>query len=139
MKKLIFALSSILLLFYLNTGMAEEEQTPLANNDKEEIYISLNPHFTTNLTGSKGTHFLQLKAQVMVIGQKTKEAVKLHMPAIRHALLMYYTSLGVNDLSTAEQKKALVEHSRMLIQKILRKYDKYAQVEGFYIMSMVVQ
>jgi len=115
---------------------ADDEEGEL---DNEELYISMSPHFTTNLSGSKGHHLLQLKANVGVIGHATKKLVKLHMPAIRHELIMHFTSLKVASLKGSKNRAALAKKAQEIIQAVIAKYDEEAMVDSFLIQSILVE
>jgi flagellar FliL protein len=137
LKIISLVLSSFLLLFSLNTALAADDEE--GELDNEELYISMNPHFTTNLSGSKGYHLLQLKANVGVIGHATRKLVKLHMPAIRHELIMHFTSLKVASLKGSKNRAALAKKAQEIVQSVIAKYDEEAKVDSFLIQSIVVE
>ena len=65
------------------------------------IYVSMHPHFLTNLADGKS--FVQIKAQAMVSNEATQTALRLHMPAVRHELLMLLGEMKATDLKGVEQ------------------------------------
>jgi flagellar basal body-associated protein FliL len=135
LKIISLVLSSFLLLFSLNTALAADDE----GVDNEELYISMSPHFTTNLSDAKGFHLLQLKANVGVIGHATRKLVKLHMPAIRHELIMHFTSLKVASLKGSKNRAALAKKAKEIIQAVIAEYDEEAKVDSFLIQSIVVE
>jgi flagellar basal body-associated protein FliL len=137
LKIISLVLSSFLLLFSLNTALAADDEE--GELDNEELYISMSPHFTTNLSDAKGFHLLQLKANVGVIGHATRKLVKLHMPAIRHELIMHFTSLKVASLKGSKNRAALAKKAKEIIQAGIAKYDAEAKVDSFLIQSIVVE
>ena len=103
------------------------------------IYVSMLPHFLVNLTNSDGQKFMQIKANTLVANKNTEEALKLHMPAVRHEILLKLTSLSPEDVRTSTQKEALREDITEIIRVTLRELAEYDDVKGFYITSVVIQ
>ena len=103
------------------------------------IYVSMLPHFLVNLTNSDGQKFMQIKANTLVANKNTAEALTLHMPAVRHEILLKLTSLSPEDVRTSTQKEALREDITEIIRVTLRELAEYDDVKGFYITSVVIQ
>ena len=114
------------------TAYAQEEEEA-----HESFYVSMNPHFLANLKGDR--RFIQIKAHAMVADPDTEEAVKLHIHAIRHHILMELMEMQVDDLRTPEQKDAFRRRAVDIIIGILENFNEPADVEDFLISSMVLQ
>jgi flagellar FliL protein len=135
-----FLLSCLLIASGLvTTPAAAEDETvdgmPLVK--KKPIYVSMLPHFTVNLQG--GGRFMRLKANTLVANDETKEALNLHMPAVRHNILMKLSHLTAEDFATSAQKDQLREEIAEIIRKTLRDNDEADDVRGFFITSLVMQ
>jgi flagellar FliL protein len=115
---------------------AQEATTGIGGNP---IYVSMLPHFIVNLATEKPNRFLQLKAQVLVADKDTETALKLHMPAVRHEMIMMLSQLRPEDINSVEQKEQLIEKSLEVVRNTLEKYEAAANVEGFFVTNLVLQ
>lgn len=134
MARSIAALLGIVLASMLPLAAASEEA-----QDKEAIYVSMHPHLLTNLAG--GRQFVQMKAQALVNNEDTQQALQLHMPAVRHALLMHLGELRPEELRSVQQKQKFLDDAVAIMREVLDKYAAGvgAGVEGMFITSMVIQ
>ena len=127
-------LSAILMLAGYQAGASEEGQAA----KPPSIYVSMHPHFLTNL--ADGKHFVQIKAQAMVANEETESALQLHMPAVRHELLMLLGDMQAADLKGVKQKQQFLEHAVEVMRDVLtERQAAAADVEGMFITSMVIQ
>ncbi len=117
MRKLVLILS---MLFIVGIVQAEDdaEAEPVA-------YLPLEPNIMVNLQGRRT--YLRAAVQIMVDNAEHAEKIKIHLPAVRHALIMMVSEYSSDQLSSMEQreefrKKALEEAKTIL--------DKYASSKG---------
>lgn len=82
-------------------------------------YMEMTPKFTVNLAEPK--KFLLINVQLLVEGASTIEAVKKHMPALRHELIMLYSGRPSEGLQTMEQREALRQETTKVIRETLEK------------------
>jgi flagellar basal body-associated protein FliL len=73
----------ILLLGFTQARAAEDEPAPTSS-----AYVSLGDPMVLNLSGTSHLTFLQISADVLVSDSDAEETIKLHVPAIRHSLIM---------------------------------------------------
>jgi flagellar FliL protein len=84
-------------------------------------YIEMTPKFTVNLAEPK--KFLLINVQLLVEGAGAIEAVKKHMPALRHELIMLYSGRPSDELQTMTQREALRQETTKVIKETLEKMD----------------
>ena len=84
-------------------------------------YIEMTPKFTVNLAEPK--KFLLINVQLLVEGAGAIEAIKKHMPALRHELIMLYSGRPSDQLQTMQQREALRQETTEAIRKTLEKMD----------------
>ncbi|MDH3452664.1 MAG: flagellar basal body-associated FliL family protein [Gammaproteobacteria bacterium] len=136
MRKLLVPLLSAAIAFgWYSTGTAggekEQAETPA-------IYVSMHPHFLTNL--ADGKRFVQIKAQAMVSNEATQSALRLHMPAVRHELLMLLGDMQAADLKGVKQKQLFLDNAVAVMREVLTARQAEAtDVEAMFITSMVIQ
>jgi flagellar FliL protein len=82
-------------------------------------YIEMTPKFTVNLAEPK--KFLLIDVQLLVEGAGAIAAVKKHMPALRHELVMLFSGRPSEGLQTMEQREALRHETTDIIRKTLEK------------------
>lgn len=83
-------------------------------------YMEITPKFVVNLIEPK--KFLAINVQVLVEGA-TAEAVKKHMAAIKHELLMLFSDRSIDSLQTMEQREALRQQAVELVHKTIDKAE----------------
>jgi len=134
-KLLVPLLSTALALTLYSSGAAgggSEDAKPAS------IYVSMHPHFLTNL--ADGKKFVQIKAQAMVSNEATQEALRLHMPAVRHELLMLLGDMQATDLSGVERKQLFLDNAVAVMREVLTtRHAEASDVQGMFITSMVIQ
>jgi flagellar FliL protein len=84
-------------------------------------YMEMTPKFTVNLAEAK--KFLLINVQLLVEGQDAIAAVKKHMPALRHGLIMLYSGRPSDELQTMEQREALRQETTVVIRETLEKME----------------
>lgn len=110
----------LLSLFFMSAAIANEG----AKESEAEAgvkYIEMTPKFTVNLAEPK--KFLLVNVQLLVEGPGTIAAVKKHMPALRHALIMLYSGRPFEQLQTMEQREALRQETTTVIRETLEKME----------------
>ncbi|MDO9047540.1 MAG: flagellar basal body-associated FliL family protein [Methylobacter sp.] len=85
-------------------------------------YLEMTPKFTVNLAEPK--KFLLVNVQLLVEGAGTIAAVKKHMPALRHELILLYSGRPSEGLQTMEQREALRQETTAVIRKTLEKMEE---------------
>jgi flagellar FliL protein len=110
----------VLSLMFMSVAVANEG----AKESEAEAgvkYMEMTPKFTVNLAEPK--KFLLINVQLLVEGAGAIEAVKKHMPALRHALIMLYSGRLSDDLQTMEQREALRQETTTVIRETLEKME----------------
>ncbi|HEY8218825.1 MAG TPA: flagellar basal body-associated FliL family protein [Methylobacter sp.] len=111
----------ILSLLFMSAAVANEG----AKESEAEAgvkYLEMAPKFTVNLAEPK--KFLLINVQLLVEGADTIAAVKKHMPALRHELIMLYSGRPSEGLQTMEQREALRQETTDIIRKTLAKMEQ---------------
>ncbi len=110
----------ILSLLFMSAAVAKEGG---AESEAEAgvKYIEMTPKFTVNLAEPK--KFLLINVQLLVEGAAAIEAVKKHMPALRHELIMLYSGRPSAELQTMEQREALRQETTTIVRETLEKME----------------
>jgi len=111
----------VLSLLFMSVAVANEG----AKESEAEAgvkYVEMTPKFTVNLAEPK--KFLLINVQLLVEGAGTIAAIKKHMPALRHELIMLYSGRPSEALQTMEQREALRQETTAVIRKTLEKMKK---------------
>ncbi len=103
---------------------------------KRPTFVSMNPHFTVNLGDGS---FLQLEAQTLVRNTETYDALMANMSPVRHNLIMYFSDLFPEDMSSANQREELRTAAARIIKETLTNMSQPDDVRGFFITSLIMQ
>lgn len=158
MKKIIIIGVSVVLLlaiaggaaFFFLGGSQEEETlegeaaTGDANNEASveldpPIYHGLDPDFVVAFQNPKTVRFVKASLEVMVRDDDVIDALKLHMPAIRDAVIMLFSAQTEEDLATAEGKEKFRAQILQRIRDTLEELTGSPGVEAVYFSNFVMQ
>jgi flagellar FliL protein len=120
-----------------NAGHAAEAKKEEAKAPAQ--YLALEPVFTVNLEDEDASRFLQVEIQVMARDAATLEAIKLHQPRIRNALLLLLGQQKTQQIADRAGKEKLQAQVLAEIQKILKAETGKPGVEAVYFTSFVTQ
>lgn len=115
---------------------AEVEQA----TGKPELYTSLHPPLIVNFKDSLGDdHFMQVTLEVMARDQKALNAVRDHAAVIRNNLILLYTSVEYEKVTTREGKEKMLADGLVEVQKIVSERIGEPGVEALYFTGLVIQ
>lgn len=117
---------------------AAGEQAP-AKSELPASYMALEPPFVVNFEDQGAIRFLQVTVEVMTRDPKVKDAITLHMPAIRDQLIVLFSSSDYPTLSSREGKEDLRQQALATIKRILDQNGAPDAVEGLYFTNFVMQ
>lgn len=118
---------------------ASAEAKKKALSKAKAIYLDLSPAFVVNLESDSDVRYLQVEITVMVHSEEDVELVKLHMPVIRHYLMLLFSSQDFSELKTKEGKETLQADALEVIQKVMKDVTGYPVVKAVYLPSIVGQ
>lgn len=114
----------------------EEAEVP----DKPAIYTSLHPPLIINFDDSMGdAHFMQLTLEIMARDQNVINSVRDHAPAIRNALILHYTNLVYEEVTTREGKEKMLNEGLTQVQAVMEERIGEPGVEALYFTGLVIQ
>lgn len=107
---------------------------------KQITYIEVKPPIVVNPNDPE-TEFTYLRVGVslLVSTDKEKELVELHMPSIRHNLVMLFGDQKFSELMTSEGKRALQKQALEVAQQAMKTATKKSVVQDLYITDLVGQ
>jgi flagellar FliL protein len=93
-------------------GKAEGEPTgPVID------YVVFEPSVVVNLQGQR--RYLRADVQLLVEGQENINRIKLHMPALRHTLILLFSNRDPDVLAQVEEREKLRAGALEEINKVL--------------------
>ncbi len=117
---------------------AEEEEIPVEELEPAN-YLPLDPALVVNIQDQGNSQYLQTSIQLMTRDAEVYEAARLHAPAIRSALIMLFSTIAYDSLSTLEGKQALQDSARERIDEVLLELAGVEGIDAVYMTSMVFQ
>ncbi len=124
---------------FFPSAVAALDQNEEETYSSKPIYVSMLPHFLINLADNQGRHFMQMKAKTLVVDKATEGALKKHMPAVRHNILMKLSHLRPRDVRNSDQMEELRQELTEIIRTTLLDLSGNEGVKGLYISSVVIQ
>ena len=131
--KLITHMVLLMSALFIVTAQAEETASP----GGDVVYVELKPAFVTNYQARK-MGYLKADVTLKVKGGQTAEAVDRHKPAIRHHLVMLFSSQTMEALSSLEGKEMLKETALSEVVSALQEEGEPAEIEDILFTSFIV-
>jgi len=124
-------------------GEAEEAAAEGGGHDGKKgasaLYVPLTPSFVVNIGDNDASHFLQIEMQVRAKNAAAVDALKLHDPQIRNAILMLLGAQALSEVTSREGKEDLQKKVLAEIQRILKAETGKNGVDAVYFTSFVMQ
>ncbi len=114
----------------------KEEDEILA---EEPIYWPIEPPFVMNFEGPSTAKYMQIEFTAMTKSQKSIDALKLHIPAVRNELTFLLGAQKFSELNTVEGKSQLRDEIIETINMILTENGAKKGIETIYFTSFVMQ
>lgn len=103
------------------------------------IYHALNPDFVIAFQNPKNVRFVKASIEVMVRDDNVIDDLKLHMPAVRDAVIMLFSTKTEDDLIMQEGKEKFRAEILKVIRDTLESLTGAPGVEAVYFSNFVMQ
>jgi flagellar FliL protein len=134
MQKLI--LCSMILMLALGHARAAEEEAPAPTSS---AYVSLGDPMVLNLSSTRRLTFLQLSADVLVSDSDAEETIKLHVPAIRHSLIILLSEQKAADIKSPTKREEIRLQATQQVQALVADLSGSKDVGEVLFSSILVQ
>jgi len=134
MKKLI--LFSLAMAFGLAQVQAAEEEEVAA---KSSAYVSLGDPMVLNLSGGKRLTFLQISADVLIGDADAESTIKMHVPAIRHSLIMLLSEQKASDIKSPSKREEIRQQATARVKGLIAELSGSEDVSDVLFSSILVQ
>ena len=95
-------------------------QAEAAEEEKDPIYLGLDPAFVVNFERNGNIRYLQLSLQVMSFEQSAIDKVAANMPAVRNTLILLFSAQDYDSLATLEGKENLRSQVLDSVNEVVR-------------------
>ena len=129
-------LSLLLLAIGMAAVQASDEEAPAPG---KSAYISLGDPMVLNLSGKRKLTFLQISADVLVRDSDTEEAVKIHVPAIRHSLIMLLSEQKAADIKSPGKREELRQVATANVKRLITDLSGEGEVAEVLFSNILVQ
>lgn len=129
-------LSLLLLAFGIAAVQAADEEQPATG---KSAYISLGDPMVLNLSGKRKLTFLQISADVLVRDSDTEEAVKIHVPAIRHSLIMLLSEQNPADIKSPAKREEIRQVATANVKRLVTDLSGNGEVAEVLFSNILVQ
>ena len=133
MQKLLLC-STIMLLGFTQAKAADDEPAPV-----NSAYVSLGDPMVLNLSGPKRLTFLQISADVLVSDSDAEETIKIHVPAIRHSLIMLLSEQKAGDIKSPVRREEIRQQATSQVQTLITDLSGSKEVSEILFSSILVQ
>ncbi len=104
------------------------------------LYTSLHPPLVVNFKDSLGdSHFMQITMEVMSRDQNAINAVREHVAVIRNNLILLYSGVIYDEITTREGKEKMLADGLAEIQQVMTEQTGEPGVEAVYFTALVIQ
>lgn len=111
-----------------------------APSDGPALYTSLHPPLVVNFRDSVGdSHFMQVTMEVMSRDQDSINAVRDHVAVVRNSLILLYSGVIYEEVTTREGKEKMLADGLAEIQRVMTEQTGDTAVEAVYFTALVIQ
>ena len=132
--RLFLLLSTLVLLVISPQPFAEDDEE---GGVKEVAYVSLEPSLVANIQGR--AKYARCDIQLMTNDLESLDDIKLHLPAIRHELLLLLSEQDGKILKTPDGKEQFRQQALMAIQKVIKEQTGKESINDLFFTSFFVQ
>ena len=126
---------TLLLILCISHALAGENLAEV----KKTSYISLGKPMVLNLSGGKRLTFLQISADVLVSDEDAQETVEMHIPAMRHSLIMLLSEQPANDIKSPTRREEIRQQAATQIKELIADLSGSEDVADVLFSSILVQ
>jgi len=134
MQKLILC-SMILMLGFTQAHAADDTEAA----PKTSAYVSLGDPMVLNLSGGKRLTFLQISADVLVSDADAEDTIKIHVPAIRHSLIMLLSEQNAKDIKSPGKREEIRQQATARVKGLIADLAGSQDVSDVLFSSILVQ
>lgn len=136
MQKLI----SYLMLIMLSIGSVYAADEEEAQVPAESSYVSLGEPMVLNLTSKTNRlTFLQISADVLVGNSDAEETIKIHVPAIRHKLIMLLSEQDAANIKSPAKREAIRQQATAEVIALIENLSGNREETEVLFSSILVQ
>jgi flagellar FliL protein len=104
-----------------------------------EDFIAIEHPIVVNVLSSDQLHFLRFTTQFKLSDPALADNVKLHMPALKDALILLLSEKKYFEVTTANGKQQLRDDALAHVRKVMRDLTGDPTIESIFFTSLVVQ
>jgi len=138
MQKLILC-SMLLMLGFGQAFAADEEEEAEESVSKSTAYVSLGDPMVLNLSGGKRLTFLQISADVLISDADAESTIEIHVPAIRHSLIMLLSEQNAKDIKSPARREEIRQQATARVKGLIADLSGSQDVSDVLFSSILVQ
>jgi len=127
------------MLFFLGIGQAYAADEAEEAAPKSSAYVSLGDPMVLNLSGGKRLTFLQISADVLVADSDAERTIKVHVPAIRHSLIMLLSEQNAKDIKSPVRREEIRQQATARVKGLIADLSGSQDVSDVLFSSILVQ
>ena len=112
---------------------ADDEAKPVSS-----AYVSIGKPMVLNLSGARRLTFLQIGADILV-ADSDEDEIKLHVPAIRHSLIMLLSEQPATDMKSPVKREEIRQQATARIKGLISDLHGSDVVSDVLFSSVLVQ
>jgi len=135
-KSIELILGTVMMCLSYSVGLAADE----AEEKVKPAYVSLGDPMVLNLsTQTKHLTFLQVKADVLVKDENAKEVIEMHIPAIRHKLIVILSEKNAADMKSPTKREEVRQQATTEIRNMIEEMSNNKDIKEVLFSSFLVQ
>lgn len=140
MQKILLSATLIILLIAGPAWCAEDEEAEEEVEKTESVYISLGSPLVLNLSSKRSRNtYLQLTADVLVKDANSEALIKMHIPAMRHQLIVLLSEQPAKDMKSSARREEIRKIASTKIQQVVAELAGNEDISDVLFSSFLVQ
>ena len=119
--------------------MPEGEAAAEAQEPQQVFYHEFKPELTVNFPGEGRPRYMQVALTAVTFDEDAVKELERHAPAINNELLLLFSGVEAEPLTSREGKKALLEKALVTVRELMKVRYGTEAVEDIYFNRFVMQ
>jgi len=137
MRFALYTILSVMLMLPCYTYAEEESKNEEESAPAKPSYVLLDPSIVVNL--KSGGKYSRIDVQVMTLDEEQLENIKLHSPALRHALILLLSEQKGKELKTPDGREAFRKAALTTVQGVIEELTGTTSIEEVFFTNFFVQ
>lgn len=107
--------------------------------ESASLYVELGQPLVVNVFSQDSVHFVRATVQLKLTDPTLAPQVSLHLPAIRHSLIMFLSERALFEFQTTAGKRKIRDDALAAVRQVVKEQTGTAAIDSIFFTSLMLQ